>query len=51
MGELGGPGRVACGSGADSMLQFWVERGGDGIVLLEYELEAASSSWLNEKEV
>jgi hypothetical protein len=24
-----GPGRVACGGGADSMLQFQLERGGD----------------------
>jgi hypothetical protein len=24
-------GRVAGGSGADSMIQFWLERGGDGM--------------------
>jgi hypothetical protein len=24
------PGRVAGGGGADSMLRFWLERGGDG---------------------
>jgi hypothetical protein len=28
--ELGCPGRVACGGGADSILQFMLERGGDG---------------------
>jgi hypothetical protein len=28
--ELGSPRRVASSSGADSMLQFWLERGGDG---------------------
>jgi hypothetical protein len=27
--ESGGPGRVACGGGADSMCQFRLERGGD----------------------
>jgi hypothetical protein len=26
---LGGPGRVADGGGVHSMLQFWLERGGD----------------------
>jgi hypothetical protein len=25
-----GPGRVGCGGGADSMLQFQFDRGGDG---------------------
>jgi hypothetical protein len=28
--ELGGPERVACGGGADSVLQFQLKRGGDG---------------------
>jgi hypothetical protein len=34
--------------GANSMSQFWFKRGG---ALSEYEAEAASPSWLNEKEV
>jgi hypothetical protein len=29
--ELGGPGRVICCGGADSMLRFRLERGGDGM--------------------
>jgi hypothetical protein len=29
--ESGHPGRVAGGGGADSMLQYWLERGGDGM--------------------
>jgi hypothetical protein len=28
--ESGGTVRVACDGGADSMLQFWLKRGGDG---------------------
>jgi hypothetical protein len=28
--EADNPGRVAYSSGVDSMLQFWLERGGDG---------------------
>jgi hypothetical protein len=27
--ESSGPGRVVGGDGADSMLQFWLKRGGD----------------------
>jgi hypothetical protein len=27
---LDGPRRVACGAGADSMLQFWLKMGGNG---------------------
>jgi hypothetical protein len=29
--ESDDPGRVACGGGVNSMLQFWLERGDDGI--------------------
>jgi hypothetical protein len=51
MEESDGPKRVACSCGADSMLQFQLERGRRrDKALPEYEPEVASSSWLNGKE-
>jgi hypothetical protein len=40
---------MSCGDGADSMLRFQLEMGGDE-ALPKDKAETASSSWLNGKE-
>jgi hypothetical protein len=48
---VGGPKKVACSTGVDSMLQFRLERGRRrDNALPEDETEAARSSWLKGKE-
>jgi hypothetical protein len=47
---VGGPKKVACNTGVDSMLQFWLERGRRrDDALPKDETEAARSSWLKGK--